>query len=147
MKRTPRVVEEWLDAELDGAGQIGQLMALHARLKLLLMAHSPALSSVLGRIVAGARHADRDALVAAYRSTAKLALATEPTRGRHVNALAHMAGYFKRAPVADRRALAESIDAYRRGDVPLSTPLQLVRAQARRHGVAYVAQQLYLEAA
>ena len=142
-----RTMQERVAEVLGGDCQVGELMTLHARLKLLLMAHSPVILRALGRIVAAAQHADRAAVVDAYRSTVLLALETPTTRGRHVNALQHMAGYFKNAPAGDRQALADGIAAYERGDVTLATPLSVVRAQARRHGVAYLLQQLYLEAA
>jgi uncharacterized protein YbgA (DUF1722 family) len=56
-----------------------------------------------------------------------------------------MAGYVKRALGADERAeLVEVIDEYRRGRVPLVVPLTLVKHHVRRHGVSYLADQVYL---
>ena len=125
---------------------VGELVALHARLKLLLMAHSPEWARRLGRLVAGARRLDRGVLADRYRQGLRAALATPPSVGRHVNALAHMAGYFReRAGVAERRALADSIDDFRCGRATLPAPLALVRRQAARYGLDYLSQQLYLE--
>ena len=52
------------------------------------------------------------------------ALTVRATRGRHVNVLAHLAGFFKRQLTGDERAeLAEVIAEYRRGLVPLVVPI------------------------
>jgi uncharacterized protein YbgA (DUF1722 family) len=73
------------------------------------------------------------------------AYAIRATRGRHANVLAHMAGYFKRALEADARAeLAEVIDEYRRGLVPLVVPVTLVKHHVRRLDVGHLAGQVYL---
>jgi uncharacterized protein YbgA (DUF1722 family) len=68
------------------------------------------------------------------------------TGRRHTNVLMHMAGHLKRKlDDASKRELVEYIDEYRRGLVPLIVPLTLVRHHVRRHGVAYLAGQTYLE--
>ena len=66
------------------------------------------------------------------------------TRGRHVNVLQHMAGYFDDADVESRRELAASIEDYGRGLVPLVVPLTLVAHHARLHDVRYLLDQVYL---
>jgi uncharacterized protein YbgA (DUF1722 family) len=56
-----------------------------------------------------------------------------------------MAGYVRRDLGDDERAeLVEVIDEYRRGLVPLVVPLTLVKHHVRRLGVAYLADQVYL---
>ncbi len=46
---------------------------------------------------------------------------------------------------SDRRELAESVEDYGRGLVPLIVPITLVRHHVRRLDVAYLAGQVYLE--
>jgi uncharacterized protein YbgA (DUF1722 family) len=56
-----------------------------------------------------------------------------------------MARYFKRALGTEERAeLAELIDDYRRGLVPLVVPLTLLKHHVRLRGVRYLADQVYL---
>jgi uncharacterized protein YbgA (DUF1722 family) len=73
------------------------------------------------------------------------ALAVPATRGRHVNVLQHMAGYFEAADAGSRRELASTIADYGRGLVPLVVPLTLVAHHARRHEVQYLLEQVYLQ--
>lgn len=124
---------------------VAALMRFHARHKLLLMAHSPAAYRALGRVVAEATPADLAERVAAYRAEFEAALAQPATRGRHVNALQHAAGYFKRIATEDeQRNLAAVIADYERGAVPLDGPLTLVRDRARQYQVQYLLDQVYL---
>jgi uncharacterized protein DUF1722 len=74
------------------------------------------------------------------------ALAQLTTPRRHTNVLQHMAGYFKdRLDAASKRELADTIDDYRCGLVPLIVPLTLLRHQVRTFDVTYLAEQTYLQ--
>jgi len=73
------------------------------------------------------------------------ALETPASRGRHVNVLQHMAGYFDDADAASRRELASTIADYRQGLVPLVVPLTLITHHARRLDVRYLLDQIYLQ--
>jgi uncharacterized protein YbgA (DUF1722 family) len=80
-----------------------------------------------------------------YGSLLMQALSVRATRARHTNVLQHMAGFFKRRLEHDARAeLADVIQDYRRGLVPLVVPLMLIKHHVRRLGVVYLADQTYL---
>jgi uncharacterized protein YbgA (DUF1722 family) len=122
-----------------------ELVEFHTAHKLQLMAHSPEAYRALGRLVAGQKR-ERAALRERYEAGFMAALARRATPGRNANVLQHMAGHLRDGIDASGRAeLAEAIDDYRRGLVPLVVPLTLVRHHARRLGVAYLLGQLYLE--
>jgi uncharacterized protein YbgA (DUF1722 family) len=140
-------VEARLSALFGRAWGVGELVALHGRLKLLLMAHAPATAKVLGRLVAGAAALGRDEVAAQYRQGVRAALAAPSSRGRHVNALEHAAGYFRgRADDEERQRLHAEIAAYGAGHATLSAPLALVRQAAARHQIAWLCEQVYLYA-
>ncbi len=125
---------------------LAELVTFHASEKLLVLAHDPGAYRQLGRLVATAKAAPRQQLATAYAETYMGALARLATRGRHVNVLQHMAGYFKDVATADeRRELQESIADYGRGLVPLVVPVTLVKHHVRRHAVGYLAGQRYLD--
>jgi uncharacterized protein YbgA (DUF1722 family)/uncharacterized protein YbbK (DUF523 family) len=129
-----------------GRWTVGDLVSFHAAEKLLVLAHEPAAYQRLGRLVAGAKGAPRAEIARAYAEVYMSALARPAPRGRHVNVLQHMAGYLKDLASADeRQELAEAIEDYRRGLVPLVVPVTLVKHHVRRHGIAYLAGQRYLE--
>ena len=54
-------------------------------------------------------------------------------------------GYLKRSIDSDDKAeLIQTIDAYRRGEVPLIVPITLLRHYLRRHPDPYMDRQYYL---
>jgi uncharacterized protein YbgA (DUF1722 family) len=74
------------------------------------------------------------------------ALALPADTRRHTNVLMHMAGHLKgKVDPASRQELANCIDEYRRGLVPLVVPLTLIAHHVRAHDVRYLAGQIYLQ--
>ncbi len=126
--------------------QARDVVLLHSREKMLLMAHSPAGYRALGPLVARAGETERDELRRAYVTGFQQALTARATVGRHANVLQHLAGYFKdRLEADDRDELHQAIDDFRARRVPLLVPLTLLRHHARRCGVAYLLGQSYLQ--
>jgi uncharacterized protein YbgA (DUF1722 family) len=118
----------------------------HTAHKLTLMAHSPVAYRELGQLVAGAQAHARPELAATYEARFMAAMAIVATPKRHANVLQHMLGYFKKTLDADARSeILELIEEHRQGAVPLIVPLTLLRHHVRRHQVAYLQGQTYLE--
>ena len=125
---------------------VGDLVRFHTAHKLALLAHSTQAYNRLGRLVAGAKSADRAALRTRYTAGFMAALTEVATPRRHTNVLQHMAGYFKKTLDAPSRAeLLAAIEDYRLGLVPLIVPVTLVRHHVRVHDLEYLAGQVYLE--
>jgi uncharacterized protein YbgA (DUF1722 family) len=115
------------------------LVEFHARHKLQLLAHDPARYFSLGRVVAAAGSA------ADYRELFLAALAGRATRGRNANALLHACSRIGRDLAAPRRSdLAARIDAYRRGEVPLSVPVALLAHYASGGDLPWLESQTFL---
>ena len=124
---------------------VGDLVRFHTAHKLVLLAHSTQAYTRLGRIVAGAKGADRAALRARYTDGFMDALSEMATTKRHTNVLQHMVGYFKKTLDTDSRTeLLAAIDDYRLGLAPLIVPITLLRHHVRVHEVVYLAGQVYL---
>lgn len=129
-----------------GRWTIGDLVAFHAAHKLQLMAHAPKRYAELGRLVAAAKRTARPALRAAYEEQFMRTLEVRATPRRHVNVLRHVLRHFTdRIEHASRRELADRIDDYGRGVVPLIVPLTLMRHYVRRLAIADLQGQTYLE--
>jgi uncharacterized protein YbgA (DUF1722 family)/uncharacterized protein YbbK (DUF523 family) len=129
-----------------GRWRLADLVAFHAAHKLLLMAHSPAAYSHLGRLVATAKGQPLEALRQRYADGFMGALAVLATRGRHANVLQHMLGYVSPALDGEERAEIDAlIDDYRRELAPLLAPLTLLRHHVRRLRIGYLVQQVYLQ--
>ena len=132
--------------DLLGSGcRRADLVMFHTVHKFLLLSHSRRHYQELGRIVAGAKAYGRKQLGEAYGARFMEALRIPATVKGHFNVLQHLAGHLKRILDAqDKREMAEVLDDYRRGLVPLIVPLTLLKHHVARQGVEYVRNQVYL---
>ncbi|MDD9983304.1 MAG: DUF1722 domain-containing protein, partial [Gammaproteobacteria bacterium] len=136
--------DRWLRAMAAGFTP-GRLVAFHTRHKFLLLSHSEVHYRAAGRLVADAGRRDRGRLEREYLSTLMEGMRRRATRRRHTNVLQHLAGFLKRSiDDGDRRALADIIDEYRGGAVPLVVPIRFLRHHLRRAPDRYVEMQHYL---
>lgn len=140
------VHHRWREGEREGWSR-ASLMRFHERHKFLLMARNQAAMRRLGRLLGeAARDQPAVAVAAAYRSGLREILSRPATRRNHANVLSHLAGYVSDAlDREDRAEMAETIEQYRQGLVPLIVPLTLLRHHVRRQGVAYLQDQVYLD--
>lgn len=139
------VYRRWQDLRASGLSRAA-LIAFHADHKYLLMAHSQAAYQRLGRLLADLKGVDLACLADRYQAEMMAALARRVTRKRHVNVLQHVFGYLKkRIDAGDKAELGASIEAYRRGEVPLIVPTWLLRDYFRRYPDAYIERQYYLD--
>jgi uncharacterized protein YbgA (DUF1722 family)/uncharacterized protein YbbK (DUF523 family) len=131
---------------LAGPWEPRDLVAFHARHKLQMLAHDPVRYGSAGRVVAAARGAGPRAEAGpAYRELFLAAMAAPATRGRNANALLHAYSRIGRALTQPRRRdLVARIDAYRRGEVPLSVPVALLAHYASGGDLPWLAEQTYL---
>jgi len=99
----------------------------------------------MGHMLANLARADMDAVALAYIRELMTALRRRVDRKRHTNVLQHIMGYLKRnIDSGDKAELAQTIEAYRRGEVPLIVPITLLRHYLRRHPNSYMERQHYL---
>ncbi len=124
---------------------IGDLIAFHTREKLLLLAHDEARYRILGPLVANGASMDRSALAAEYRTDFEMALATDPTKGNHVNALHHAAGWLRGSvPIAERVEATTSIDRFIETD-DLLPAIRTLHRIATAHEVDLLIRSTYLD--
>lgn len=130
---------------LTGRPRRGDLVRFHTGQKLTVMAHSPAHYRELGQLVAGAKKKPLPELLRDYEKLLSEALSKPATTRKHSNVLYHLLGHLKKSlEPGDKAEMAERIEAYRKGLVPLVVPLTLLQHHFRRHPVAWVAAQVYL---
>ena len=122
------------------------LVGFHTAHKLLVRAHNEAAYRRLGRLVSTAGSRPSAALLNAYEAEFCAALTTLATRKRHTNVLQHAQDYLKKVLDSNaKRELAEAVEDYRTGLLPLIVPIALIRFQMRAHDVAYLKGQVYFD--
>jgi uncharacterized protein YbgA (DUF1722 family)/uncharacterized protein YbbK (DUF523 family) len=144
------VEQVWARARLNqlfsGPWRLRDLMGFHARHKLQLMAHDPVRAHQAGHLVATAQARPHDEVRAEYTALFGAALARRASRDRHCNAMHHAFGLVSEQLDDTRRHdILATIEAYRRGEIPLSVPVTLLRHHAGGCRAVYLAGQTYLD--
>ncbi|HEY7840427.1 MAG TPA: DUF523 and DUF1722 domain-containing protein [Gammaproteobacteria bacterium] len=122
------------------------LVRFHSEHKFLVLAHNQTALRELGRLTANLA-TGLPAIAERYGARLMDALSRPARRGDQVNALQHVAGFFRgRIDTDDRRELAVAIDGYRDGRVPIIVALTLIRHHLRRHGSPWLKGQHFLHA-
>jgi uncharacterized protein YbgA (DUF1722 family)/uncharacterized protein YbbK (DUF523 family) len=134
----------WQDFLARGGG-VGDMVALHTDLKLLILAHSPRHYAVLSRLVAEARAHTPEEFRASYAGLLMEAARLQATSRKQTNVLLHCLGYFKKELTADEKAeMLDIIESYRNGYIPLIVPITMMNHYVRKYGETYLKRQYYL---
>jgi uncharacterized protein YbgA (DUF1722 family)/uncharacterized protein YbbK (DUF523 family) len=121
------------------------LVEFHTTHKFLLLAHSRKHYGLLGKLVANAKQYTPSELKRSYAETFMQALAFKTSAKKNADVLYHMLGFFKKLlSEVEKQDVIEAIEDYRRELVPLIVPVTLIRHHVRKHQVAYLADQVYL---
>ncbi|MCX7731685.1 MAG: DUF523 and DUF1722 domain-containing protein [candidate division WOR-3 bacterium] len=124
----------------------GALVEFHTRHKLLLLAFSPDGLRQLGRIVADAGRRPVPAVLTEYEPVFSRTLSRPPKYTNAINVLLHALGYFKEKLSSGEKAFfLDTIDAFRRGRLPLSVPVSLLRSWIVRFGEPYLEKQVFFQ--
>ena len=130
---------------VDAKPRLRDFVAFHTQHKLTLSAHSDVHYRQLGRLVAGAGGQKIRDVIDEYGRLFMTALRVRATAGKQANVLFHILGHLKHElDAGDKKELADRIDEYRNGFVPLVVPLTLLAHHLRRHPVPWVLEQTYL---
>jgi uncharacterized protein YbgA (DUF1722 family)/uncharacterized protein YbbK (DUF523 family) len=131
---------------LSGPWRPRDLIVFHAQHKLQLLAHDPGRCLLAGQVIAAAGRRPRAETAAAYRELFGAAMTATATRGRHANALQHAFSHVGQGlDRARREDLLTHIEAYRRGQAPLSIPVALLAHHASDGTLPWLASQTYLQ--
>jgi uncharacterized protein YbgA (DUF1722 family)/uncharacterized protein YbbK (DUF523 family) len=123
-----------------------RLLEFHSNNKLLLTAYSQEELHVLGRLVADQKSRPHTEIIDDYEKHLQLALMKPPRRGSNANVVTKAMGYFSKDLSGDEKSFfLSTVDRYRRGSIPLSTVLSVVRAWIIRYSEEYLMKQTFLE--
>lgn len=122
---------------------IQNLTQFHARHKLIIMSHGD--YRELGQMLAEVTKDTLPQVADRYILTLMTTLKKVVSRSRHVNVLQHVQGYLKKELTADDKAeLAELIERYRLGEIPLIVPLTLLKHHFRKEPDPYIEESYYM---
>lgn len=120
------------------------LVQFQAENKLLLMAYSQKELRLMGKLVANFEKKKPRDIFAEYETHLDAGLANMPKYKSNINVLMHALGYFSDKISSDEKHFfLNSIEEYRREQVPFSVPLSLIRSYIVRFKEDYLMQQSF----
>jgi uncharacterized protein YbgA (DUF1722 family)/uncharacterized protein YbbK (DUF523 family) len=123
---------------------MSDLVRFHAEHKFILMAYSQKELKTLGGIVANRKKRPLSELLDAYARRLRAAFVVTPRFTSNVNVIMHALGYFSKGLQAEeKRYLLQMLDRYRKGKIPLSAVIGVVRAWIVRFDTGYLREQRY----
>ncbi|EHN68131.1 YbgA family protein [Aliivibrio fischeri] len=130
---------------MDGQPTAGKIVAFHSRYKYTLMSHSTVGYKNLGKLVARVAEYDIHEFFNLYRTQLMQTMSIRATRKNNTNVLMHLQGYFKKdLDSPQKQALAELIQEYNQGLLPLLSPITLIKHHLSMHNNDYLKQQSFL---
>jgi uncharacterized protein YbgA (DUF1722 family)/uncharacterized protein YbbK (DUF523 family) len=137
-------LKRWREAIANGKTR-GALVDFHTRHKLLLLAHSPEIYRLMGRLVGASKEVKTAQIYADYQALLMKGMRLGTTPAKHVNVMQHILGYFKKQLSADeKQEILQIIKDYRSGLLPLIVPITLLNHFIRKYNQPYLTQQTYL---
>lgn len=122
------------------------LMDFHASHKFILMAYHQQAMREMGRILANPEKKSWQKTEADYRDKLHSVLARPARHTSHCNILEHALGYVSDGlSASERRHFLATLERYRKGRLPLSSVLTIVRSWIARFQQPFLAQQHYFE--
>jgi uncharacterized protein YbgA (DUF1722 family)/uncharacterized protein YbbK (DUF523 family) len=123
------------------------LLQFHAENKYLLTAYQRSGYNTLTALATNREERSFDVVMREYEEHLLRVLSRPPRITSHLGVLSHALTHFAEAaiPPKDRKALEEQLEAYRRGERPLSAPRTLIREWIVRFDEDYLGQQTYFE--
>ena len=130
---------------LNGRWSRKALVEFHTAHKFLLLAHSRKHYDALGKLVADAKQLSPSELKRRYAEAFMQTLSFKTSAKKNADVLYHMLGFFKKLlSEVEKQDVIEAIEDYRKELVPLIVPVTLIKHHVRKHKVAYLADQIYL---
>lgn len=126
------------------SNSLNELIKFQSRNKLLLMSNSQKYMKILGRIVANSEEKNIETIIEEYEKNLKLAFQKIPKYTSNINVLMHAMGYFsKYITKKETELILDSLEKYKMGKLPISTPMLLVKSYAVRFNINYILEQTY----
>lgn len=129
------------------AKSVKSLIDFQSDYKYLLMAYSPSKQKELGRIVAKANKKNIEDSLLEYKIILRSALSNRTNKGRNVNMLLHLLGYFSDSLSKEEKSFfLDSLQMYQEKKVPFLVPLSIIKSWSLRFNNEYLLRQKIFEA-
>ncbi len=123
---------------------IKKLMDFHAKNKFLLLAYSEVDMRKMGQVAANSEKKALPEVLSEYGRLLEKAFLVAQRPEPNINVLMHVMGFFSdRLAPEERSYFLETLEAYRRNEVPLSVPVRLLYSHILRFDESYLKDQTF----
>ncbi|WP_459841630.1 YbgA family protein [Halanaerocella petrolearia] len=130
--------------KVKAANSMKELVKFHSRNKLLLLAYNEEQMRQLGRIVANHNQNKFEKVVIDYETNLKQALSKRADYKSNINVLMHAFGHFSNYLVTEEKNFfLNTVGKYRHGKVPLSVPINILKAWTIKYEIEYLREQTF----
>ncbi len=137
-------LKRWREA-LSGEKTLETLLAFHGTHGMLVRSHSGKHFRHMEKLLAEGKQKPVEELLGPYEALLLEALSLKATPAKHIRVLQRMTAYLKnRLKPWERQVLREAVNRYKKGLLPLSVPVFLIKSYALKYGEADLADQVYL---
>ena len=152
--RNPRIKEHFLTKlftlasfrKTKATGSFEKLVEFHSENKLLIKAYNQKESKALGTTVANEESKTFHGMLEEYQQHLFKALQRPPRCGSNVNVMINAMRYFSnRLSKEEKSFFLDSLQKYRRGSLPLSVNISILRLWIEKHREAHLAKQTFFE--
>lgn len=117
----------------------------HRDHKYLLLSKDPALYKEMGSLVANTSKLNAQEQMQSYEALLLQALQTRASKGKMMNTLQHMYGYFKHeVNEAEKELFTETLEEFKQGIVPLISVMKLLEQFISHYGSDYLQTQVII---
>jgi len=125
---------------------MGALVDFHSRNKYLFMSYSQSLLQQAGRITANHEKLTTSEVFSRYKAVLNRMFDALPRIQTNINVLQHIFGYVSsHISTGERRLFLDTLERYRRLQVPLAAVTSILRSWIIRFDSSYLAQQTYFQ--
>lgn len=125
---------------------MAKLVEFHSNHKFLIMTFSEKQMRILGRIVANHDKLNVEQVYDLYKKNLALAFKKPAKYTANINVLMHIFGFFSdELNGQEKRFFLNTVEEYRREQIPFSVPLNLLQSMAIRFEHKYIEQQFFFE--
>jgi uncharacterized protein YbgA (DUF1722 family)/uncharacterized protein YbbK (DUF523 family) len=122
------------------------LIDFHSRYKFLLLSYNEGNLRKMGKIVANNERITAGQILKEYEKIFKKTFKRFPRHNNSINVLMHIMGYFKdKLKPTEKQFYLNVLDSYKKGKLPLSTPLYIAKEWIIKYENEYLGKQVFFE--
>lgn len=127
------------------SSKLAEIIDFHTSYKYLILSKSQKHYKLLGKVVANGQNLPFKEVLDSYFLLFCEAISLKSSKGKTLNVLEHMAGFFKNELTkGEKKEIQKSFEEFKDGIIPLIVPIKLLELYINKHEISYLQNQKFL---